>query len=140
MMDVDCIFCKIAAGTLPSYTIYEDGEFKIILDRFPWIGGHTLIILKRHAETFFELTKQEGARLFELTSAAANALNNTLTPDGLNIIQNNGEAAGQSVAHFHMHIIPRYKNDEINILFPHNDPPVADFEKILPGIKINFKI
>ena len=139
-MDNDCVFCKIAAGGLPSYSVYEDDEFKIILDRFPWIEGHTLILIKRHAETLFDLSAGEYARLSQLTLATANAIKKSLMPDGLNVMQNNGDAAGQSVAHFHTHIIPRYKNDGVHMLFPHNDPPPEDFKRILSSISLNFTV
>ena len=134
-MNGDCIFCKIAAGELPSYTLFEDGEFKIILDRYPWSRGHALVLLKRHAKNIFELTEPEASKLSAHVLRAAGAVNAALAPDGINILQNNGEAAGQSVGHFHTHIIPRYQNDEIDMLFPHSDPPREEFEAILNKIK-----
>ena len=139
-MHDDCIFCKIATNQLPSYTIYENDNFKIILDRFPWAAGHTLIVIKRHAETIFELTPCEGAELFRLAVIAAKALNEVLNPDGLNVLQNNKEAAVQSINHFHMHLIPRYKNDSIGITFKQGDPPSGEFEKLLADIKNKFNL
>ena len=137
MNNDNCIFCKISANQIPSYTIYENEMFKVIFDRFPWAKGHTLIIVKRHVENIFNLTYEEGAQIFKLAIEIANALNKTFNPEGLNIIQNNGEAAGQSVFHFHMHLIPRYKNDGIGINFKQNDPPPEEFEKCLELIKNN---
>jgi len=137
-MAEDCIFCKIANKIIPARVIYEDAEFMIIMDRFPWAEGHTLIILKRHAETVFELSDDECRKLSVLIRRSAIAIIESLKPDGLNVIQNNGEAAGQSVRHFHAHLIPRYERDGINITFPPNDPPPEKFEKVLSAIKTRF--
>ena len=130
-----CVFCLIAEGAIPSYTVYEDELFKVILDRYPWSAGHTLIIAKRHAETVYDLNGAEAAALHILIASAANAINKSLKPDGLNILQNNGVAAGQSVGHFHVHLIPRYTGDNINMTFPANDPPAEEFESLLSEIK-----
>jgi len=123
----DCVFCKIAAGKIPSYIIHEDDEFMVILDRFPATAGHTLVLVKRHAESIYEIYKDEGRKLFELVSATAGALKNALKFDGLNVLQNNGKAAGQSVGHFHIHLLPRYEGDSVKIAFPQKNPPADEF-------------
>ena len=92
----NCIFCKIANGEIPSATLYEDGEFRVILDLGPASKGHALILPKKHAADIYELT-------------------DALHCDGFNIVQNNGEVAGQTVFHFHMHLIPRYKGDQVGL-------------------------
>jgi len=126
----DCIFCKIINGEIPSATIYEDSEFKIILDRFPANPGHVLILPKTHAENIFELNEATGAKLFALAIKTANLLNEHLAPHGLNVLQNNGAAAGQTVNHFHMHLIPRYTNDDISIKWNTLQLTDADIEDI----------
>ena len=134
-MSENCIFCKIVDNQLPSFTICENNQFKVIFDRFPWTTGHTLILLKRHAETIFDLTESESEKIFGLATIIAKVLKESLNPDGLNILQNNGEAANQSVGHFHMHLIPRYKDDGVSITFPENYPSQEELEKILEAVK-----
>lgn len=105
----DCLFCKIAAGEIPSYTIYEDEEFRAFLDIEPAGIGHTLIVPKQHAANFFELPEEQAAHAMLLAQRIARAMKETLPIDGLNVIQNNGEVAGQTVMHYHLHVIPRYQ-------------------------------
>lgn len=105
----DCLFCRIAAGEIPSYTIFEDDEFRAILDIEPAGPGHTLILPKAHAANIFELPEETAGRAMKLAKRIAGAMKETLPLDGLNIVQNNGEEAGQTVMHYHLHVIPRYK-------------------------------
>jgi len=127
----DCLFCKIISGEIPSYTLYEDDLFKVILDRFPSAVGHTLIIVKEHCENIYALPPETAARLFPLAASFAKKLQAALRCDGLNVLQNNGEAAGQTVPHFHVHLIPRYKNDGVKIDWEPQDPSVEEFEKLM---------
>ncbi|MDR1065881.1 MAG: HIT family protein [Clostridiales bacterium] len=113
--DMDCLFCRIASGELPSDKLYEDDSFIIILDAFPSSLGHALIIPKKHVDDIFELDEEEGAAMFKLVARYAKKIKNALNCDGLNVLQNSGAAAGQTVFHFHMHIIPRYVEDNVNI-------------------------
>lgn len=112
-MKADCIFCKILDGDIPSFQVYEDEDFKVILDRFPASKGHVLILPKGHYENLFELPLEISEKLYPLAQRLAKAIKEAVKADGINIIQNNGEAAGQSVFHFHMHIIPRFNEDKI---------------------------
>lgn len=105
----DCLFCRIAAGEIPSYTVYEDEEFRAFLDIEPAGPGHTLIVPKAHAANLFELPEETAAHAMQLAQRLAKAMKDVLPLDGLNIIQNNGEEAGQTVMHYHLHVIPRYK-------------------------------
>lgn len=107
----DCIFCKIAAGEIPSKTIYEDEKFCVILDLGPATKGHALILPKAHAANLFELPEETAAEVMVLAKKIANTMRERLVCDGLNLVQNNGETAGQTVNHFHLHMIPRYKGD-----------------------------
>ena len=108
---IDCIFCKIAAGEIPSKTLYEDEKFRVILDLGPATKGHALILPKAHAANLFELPEETAAEVLVLAKKIANTMRERLVCDGLNLVQNNGEAAGQTVNHFHLHMIPRYEGD-----------------------------
>ena len=108
----DCIFCKIAAGEIPSGTIYEDDDFRVIFDRGPAAKGHALILPKDHYANLFEIPEDVLGRAAAVAKKIGEKLYKGLGADGLNLVQNNGESAGQTVFHFHMHLIPRYKNDD----------------------------
>ena len=105
----DCIFCKLANGEIPANTIYEDEDFRVILDANPASEGHALILPKEHYANIYELDDDVSARIFPLAKKMACAMTEKLDCDGFNILQNNGEVAGQTVFHFHVHLIPRYK-------------------------------
>ena len=126
-MKNDCLFCAIIDGELPSYKLYEDQYFYVILDRFPKCLGHALILPKKHAATLFDLQDEEMQRLMPLTQKIAVALRKALNFDGLNLIQNNGPAAGQEVNHFHLHLIPRFDSDNMAIQYKRQDPADEDF-------------
>lgn len=106
----DCIFCKIANGEIPSTTIYEDEKFRVILDLGPASKGHALILTKNHYKDVCELDAEVAAEVLPLASKIGTAMQKALGCVGFNVVQNNGEAAGQTVFHFHTHIIPRYEN------------------------------
>ena len=106
----DCIFCKIIAGEIPSYTIYEDEEFKVFLDINPASKGHALIVPKTHYANLYEIDEEVAARAMKLAKKLATRMTKVLGCDGFNLLQNNNEAAGQTVFHFHLHLIPRYEN------------------------------
>lgn len=115
MSDNSCIFCKLATGEFSSATVYEDDLFRAILDISPASKGHTLLLPKKHAANLFELEEPEVSKAFSVAKKLSVAIQKTLQCDGINILQNNGTAAGQSVFHFHIHLIPRYENDGITI-------------------------
>ena len=105
----DCIFCKIANGVIPAAALYEDDDFKVILDAGPASKGHALILPKQHYQDLCELDEAVGTRVLGLAAKLGKAMKSGLGCAGFNLVQNNGEAAGQTVKHFHMHIIPRYE-------------------------------
>ena len=111
----DCIFCKIANGEIPAATLYEDEDFRVILDLGPASKGHSLILPKKHAANIYELPDETAGKAMILAKKMAGKLTDALNCDGFNIVQNNGEIAGQTVFHFHMHIIPRYKGDSVSL-------------------------
>ena len=111
----NCIFCKIAAGEIPSATLYEDEDFRVILDLGPASKGHALILPKAHAANIYEISDDMAAKAMILAKKMATKMTEALKCDGFNIVQNNGEPAGQTVFHFHMHLIPRYEGDQVGI-------------------------
>ena len=111
----DCIFCKIANGEIPSATLYEDEDFRVILDLGPASKGHALILPKAHAANIYEISDDMAAKAMILAKKIATKMTEALKCDGFNIVQNNGEPAGQTVFHFHMHLIPRYEGDQVGI-------------------------
>ena len=111
----DCIFCKIANGEIPSATLYEDEDFRVILDLGPASKGHALILPKAHAANIYEISDDMAAKAMILAKKMATKMTEALKCDGFNIVQNNGEPAGQTVFHFHMHLIPRSEGDQVGI-------------------------
>ena len=131
----NCIFCKIANGEIPAATLYEDENFRVILDLGPASKGHALILPKSHAANIYELSDEMAAKAMILAKKMATAMTAALKCDGFNIVQNNGECAGQTVFHFHMHLIPRYKGDQVGITWHPGELSDADKEEILLKVK-----
>ena len=134
MVKEDCIFCKIANGQIPSKTLYEDEDFRVILDLGPATEGHALILPKEHVANLFELSEELAAKALLVAQKIAVRMKNTLGCDGLNLVQNNGEAAGQTVSHFHIHVIPRYENDGQNINWVPGAPSQEELEAVCQKI------
>ena len=130
MVKDDCIFCKIAAGEIPSKTIYEDEKYRVILDLGPATRGHALILPKNHYANLFELPEEDAKEVICLAKKMATIMKDKLGCDGFNLVQNNGEAAGQTVFHFHMHLIPRYENDGQEIGWKPGSPSQDELEEI----------
>ncbi len=108
MKDDNCIFCKIANGEIPSATVYEDARFRAILDMGPASKGHTLILPKEHFKDVCELEGEYASNVLTLGGRIGAAMKKSLGCSGFNLVQNNGASAGQTVFHFHLHVIPRY--------------------------------
>ena len=111
----DCIFCKIANGEIPSATVYEDNDFRAIMDIAPASRGHIIILPKQHAANVFELSEELASKIYVVAQKIAKVVKEEVECDGINILQNNGEVAGQTVFHLHMHVIPRFTDDGIQI-------------------------
>lgn len=126
----NCIFCKIVAGDIPSETVYEDEYFKAILDNAPAARGHVILVAKSHAANLFELPEELASKALIVAKKIATAIKDAYQCDGVNLLQNNGEAAGQTVYHFHIHVIPRYTKDQVSIdwkqLTPDDPKTVGD--------------
>lgn len=116
MKDNNCIFCKIANGEIPSRTIYEDDDFRVIMDLAPATKGHSLILPKEHYKNVYELADDTAAKVLPLAKKMATLMTEKLGADGFNIVQNNNEVAGQTVFHFHVHLIPRYNDDNQSLV------------------------
>ena len=126
-MDNNCIFCKIIKNEIPSKKIYEDDDFLAMLDIAPATKGHVLIVPKEHAETMTELSDEKLSKILINKKKIIAAMKKVHFFSDYNIIQNNGRLAGQTVSHYHMHLIPRYSVDEVSLWSPHeNDPSVTE--------------
>ena len=134
MRDDNCIFCKLANGDIPTATLYEDDDFRVILDAGPAAKGHALILPKEHYANLYELDDALAAKVLVLAKKMITKLTALLDCDGYNIVQNNGEAAGQTVFHFHLHMIPRYKDDEVGLGWKMGTLTEEDKEDILSKI------
>ena len=130
----DCIFCKLANGDIPTNKVYEDEDFTAILDLGPATKGHTLILPKEHADCLFDLPDETAAKLLPLAKKLGKKLSDCLHADGMNVIQNNGEVAGQSVLHYHLHLIPRYKNDGQHLLWKPGKMSDEEAKEILDAL------
>lgn len=134
MKKEECIFCKIANGEIPSKTIYEDDDFRVILDIGPATRGHALILPKEHYKDLFEMPEEMAAKAVILAKKIAIKLKDSLHCDGLNLVQNNGSCAGQTVLHFHLHLIPRYKDDNQHILWTPTSPTDEELNQTMKEI------
>lgn len=113
----DCIFCKLANGVFPTNSIYEDENFNVILDVSPANRGHALILPKQHFDNIFEIDDETASKIMPLAKKIATAVKKVTGCDGVNVQQNNGTAAGQSVFHIHVHIIPRFDDDKFKLVW-----------------------
>ena len=129
------IVIKLANGDIPTATLYEDDDFRVILDAGPAAKGHALIIPKEHYANLYELSDELAAKVLVLAKKMITKLTDILGCDGYNIVQNNGEAAGQTVFHFHLHMIPRYKDDGVGVTWKVGELKEEDKEELLAKIK-----
>lgn len=139
MKDNNCIFCKLASGEIPTNTIYEDDIFRVILDAAPASKGHALILPKDHYANLYEIDEEVAAEAMKLAKKMAVHMTEVLNCDGFNLVQNNGETAGQTVFHFHMHLIPRYKDIKNNdiLSWNHEEFTEEEMKEICEALKTN---
>lgn len=117
MKQDNCIFCKLANGDIPTNTIFEDEDFRVFLDAGPATKGHALVVPKNHYADIYEIEPEVLGKVAKTAQKVIKHATKVLGCDGYNLVQNNGEAAGQTVFHFHMHLIPRYKDmDNRNLI------------------------
>lgn len=136
MVKDDCIFCKLANGVIPTNTVFEDDDFRVFMDASPATKGHCLIVPKNHYANLYELGEEESQKLIPLAKKVAANMKEKLNCEGLNLVQNNGEIAGQTVFHFHLHVIPRYSGDSQVIGWRPGTPGEGELEGILSEIKM----
>lgn len=129
-----CIFCDIAAGKIPSHKLYEDDTVIAFFDVNPTSYGHCLVVPKEHTDTFLDCPPQLRDHVFEVAQQLANKLEERLHCDGINVLSNIHEAAGQSVHHFHVHLIPRYVNDD-HVTLAFGEIPPVDFDELEKKMK-----
>ena len=134
----DCIFCKIIAGEIPSATVYEDDDVKAILDVNPAARGHVIVLPKKHAADVYSLPDEDLSKAICVAKKIAIAIKEAYGCDGVNIIQNNGEAAGQTVFHLHIHVIPRFEGDTVSVKWKQGEMP-SDMDAIAGEIKACLK-
>lgn len=135
MRDDDCIFCKIANGEIPSATLYEDEDFRVILDLGPAAKGHALILPKEHYPNLYELPDELAEKAILLAKRMVVKMTKALNCDGFNVVQNNGAPAGQTVYHFHIHLIPRYKDDHAGFGWNVGELSDAERDEILAKLR-----
>lgn len=132
---MDCIFCKIAYGEIPARKLYEDSNFCVFLDQYPASPGHTLVIPKSHHENIFEIPEELVAGVHSLAKRVAVSMREALNSKDVNILQNNGIIAGQTIFHYHVHVIPRYENDNITMKWaPHSDTKAEELNTLLKAM------
>ena len=134
MVKDDCIFCKLANGVIPTASLYEDDDFRVILDAGPATKGHALILPKHHYADLCELDETVGAKVLEVAAKIGRAMKSGLGCAGFNLVQNNGEEAGQSVKHFHMHVIPRYEGGPVIAAWDPGSIDTEETEEIVEAI------
>ena len=130
MKDNNCIFCKIANGEIPSKTLYEDEKFRVILDLGPATKGHALILPKEHYANLYDLPEEHAGDAMKLAKKMVTKITDKLGCEGFNLVQNNGDLAGQTVFHFHLHMIPRYQADRQTIGWKPQEESQEELEEI----------
>lgn len=135
MKDSTCIFCKIANGEIPAATIYEDEDFMVILDLGPAARGHALILPKEHYANIYELDESIAAKAFVLAKKMAAHMTEVLGCEGFNIVQNNGPLAGQTVFHFHVHLIPRYPEDQVGLTWKPGEVSAEELDELVKQLR-----
>jgi len=131
----DCVFCKIVAGQIPSIRVYEDEHTLAFMDIGHVNPGHTLVAVKKHAANLFELDESQTAAVARTSAKLAQALRKAFNPEGLSVYQANGKAAGQTVFHYHVHLLPRHAGDGMELVWPVKNPPREKLEEYAAKIR-----
>ena len=125
----DCIFCKLVAGQIPSVKVHEDELSLAFMDLGQVNPGHVLVATKRHAASLLDITPDEAAAVFRTTQRIARAAQQAFDPEGLTVLQANGAVAGQTVGHFHLHVLPRHAGDGVDLSWPRKEPGPEALER-----------
>ena len=131
----DCVFCRIVAKQIPATVVQEDADTLAFMDIGQVNPGHVLVALKSHADNLFELQDAQAAAVFRTVARVARAIRDAFSPQGLSVYQANGKAAGQTVFHFHVHLVPRHENDGMNLTWPVKNPPRETLEEYAAKIR-----
>lgn len=139
MKDTNCIFCKLANGDIPTNTIYEDDNFRVFMDASPATRGHALVVPKEHFADIYEMDSEILGKALQVGQKVIKYVTPILGCDGYNLVQNNGEVAGQTVFHFHMHLIPRYKdmNNDGMIVWTPNEVSDEEVKALCEQLKLD---
>lgn len=129
-----CIFCKIINNEIPAYTLYENEYVKCFLDISQATKGHTLIVPKKHFENIFDLDEIYAGEILKAATYISNLLKSKLGIENINLLNNSGKTAGQTVMHFHLHVIPRYGNDEIDFHQVDHEPNFDELNKLYDSL------
>jgi histidine triad (HIT) family protein len=128
-MSSECVFCRIVAGSIPASVVHEDAETLAFMDLGQVNPGHVLVAVKRHAQDIYALDERQAAALYAAASRVARAIREAFAPQGLSVYQANGKAAGQTVFHLHLHLVPRHEGDGMNLSWPVKNPPRDKLEE-----------
>lgn len=131
----DCVFCRIVAGQIPSTRVYEDEQVLAFMDLGQVNPGHALVALKKHAENLFALEDSDAAAVGRASARIARAIYEAFAPEGLSVYQANGKAAGQTVFHYHVHLLPRHAGDGMELTWPVKNPPRETLEDYAARIR-----
>ncbi|MDE0317694.1 MAG: HIT family protein [Candidatus Poribacteria bacterium] len=132
---MECIFCAIVEGKIPSATVYEDEHVFAFMDIAPANPGHLLIIPKQHYRNIFDMPAEIGSKIMEVAVLLATAIREALNPDGLNLFQSNEAAAFQTVFHFHLHLIPRWEGDPLRLPWRPSEGNIEEISNIAAKIQ-----
>jgi histidine triad (HIT) family protein len=133
--DPSCVFCKIVAKQIPATVVYEDAETLAFMDIGQVNPGHVLVAAKTHAENIYALQDDEAGAVFRAAARLARAIRSAFSPEGLSVYQANGKAAGQTVLHVHVHLVPRHEGDGMALSWPVKNPPREKLEEYAAKIK-----
>ena len=131
----DCVFCRIVSKQIPSTVVCEDESTLAFMDIGSINPGHVLVACKAHVDNLFGLEDHHAAVLFQATARVAKAVNRAFSPQGVSVYQANGKAAGQTVFHAHVHVVPRYAGDGMDLVWPVKHPPRAELEEAAEKIR-----
>ena len=131
----DCVFCRIVAGQIPSTRVYEDEHTLAFMDIGQVNPGHVLVAVKKHAANLFELDDAQAAAAARTAARVARAIESAFRPEGMSVYQANGKAAGQTVFHYHVHLLPRHAGDGMELTWPVKNPPRETLEDYAAKIK-----
>jgi histidine triad (HIT) family protein len=131
----DCVFCKIVAKQIPSTIVHEDQHALAFMDIGQVNPGHVLVAAKAHADSIYALDDTQAAAVFRAAARVARAIRGAFSPEGLSVYQANGRAAGQTVFHFHLHLVPRHADDGMSLTWPVKNPPREKLEEYAAQIR-----